>query len=171
MINEVPCGNCGTVGPTENWGGTHDSVSLARNPGLIQRWCHQCVLVAQVEHWRKLVPLLAEAERELAELAGAAALRVKFEQDKEHEDHARLAPASAVAPANLPNAATTETLPSDEFERGYLKGAADCRGSVAEMDAERARLGLEILRALDFGHTNGRMGESKQATIDKWMER
>lgn len=61
-----PCENCQAEGPTENWGGTHDQVSIARNPRLIQRWCRRCILTEQIAHWRKLVPLLAVAERELA---------------------------------------------------------------------------------------------------------
>jgi hypothetical protein len=29
----------------------------------------------------------------------------------------------------------------------------------------------EIERALDFGHIHGRLGESKQAMIDKWFRK
>ena len=65
------CQHCRRESATLDWGGTHDSMSLARNPRLIQRWCQRCVLTAQVAHWRLLVPKLAEAERALAALEAA----------------------------------------------------------------------------------------------------
>lgn len=67
MLTEK-CHNCGTVAATENWGGEHDAVSLARNPQLVRRWCRRCILTTQVEFLRKLVPRLAEVEHELASL-------------------------------------------------------------------------------------------------------
>lgn len=65
---ETVCENCHVAPSTENWGGTHDQVSLARNPQLVQRWCHRCVLVARIAYMRGLVPQLPKLEAELATL-------------------------------------------------------------------------------------------------------
>lgn len=65
---EQKCQQCQTAPATERWGGTRDSVSLARNPGLMQWWCLRCVLTAQVAHMRPMVERLAEVERHLAAL-------------------------------------------------------------------------------------------------------
>jgi len=64
----MTCENCGTEGPTELWGGTHDGTSLARNPSLARPWCRLCCLRAQIAYMRSLLPRLAEAEKELARL-------------------------------------------------------------------------------------------------------
>ena len=64
------CQNCEHWAICENWGGTHDQISLARNPRLIQRWCRRCVLTAQVAYMRPLVAKLTEAELSLAALNG-----------------------------------------------------------------------------------------------------
>ena len=61
------CENCGKEPSTENWGGENDSVSLARNPRLTQRWCKRCVLTAQIAYAKKLTPI-SELERQLAAL-------------------------------------------------------------------------------------------------------
>lgn len=64
----VICQNCKSAPSTENWGGTHDAMSLARNHNLTQRWCHRCVIVAQIAYMRALVPKLTKLEAELAAL-------------------------------------------------------------------------------------------------------
>lgn len=68
---ETICEKCQQRPSTENWGGTHDQVSLARNPRLIQRWCRRCVVEAQLAHMRPTVAKIADLERELEALAAS----------------------------------------------------------------------------------------------------
>jgi hypothetical protein len=65
------CQQCHVEPATENWAGQNDSVSIARNPQLIQRWCKKCVLKAQIAHLKTL-PCVAELERQLSILEATA---------------------------------------------------------------------------------------------------
>ena len=67
----MTCQQCGKIGATHDWGGTHDATTLARNPRLIQRWCRRCIVEAQLAHARPLVARVPELERELATLGGS----------------------------------------------------------------------------------------------------
>ena len=65
-FNEL-CANCNMRKGTERWGGTFDSITLART-GWHQMWCMRCVLSAQLEYAKKLAATIPELERQLAEL-------------------------------------------------------------------------------------------------------
>lgn len=63
----MTCDNCKReVAALKNWGGTHDGVSLARNPWLVKQWCRFCVVRAQVEYARPIAAGLSKLEAELA---------------------------------------------------------------------------------------------------------
>lgn len=61
------CVNCSMRKGTERWVGEFDSVTVART-GWHQMWCRRCVIVAQLEHARKLAATIPDLERELVAL-------------------------------------------------------------------------------------------------------
>lgn len=76
-----PCQKCGTAAPLEDWGGTHDAVSLARNPQLIQRWCRKCVLIAQVAYMQPIVEKFPKVKQELDALLAVEGRDEKIQTD------------------------------------------------------------------------------------------
>lgn len=61
----MTCQRCGHRPATQSWGGTHDGVSLARNPSLVQAWCERCVVEAQLAAARESAARIPDLERRL----------------------------------------------------------------------------------------------------------
>lgn len=66
-VEAATCQKCGARPATETW----SEGSIAFVHGMYQRWCKPCVLTAQLEHMRKMVPLIPAMEAELARLLAA----------------------------------------------------------------------------------------------------
>lgn len=67
-IAEGKCENCRTRVATENWVGMNDSLSVARNPHIIEHWCRQCVLEFQIAYAEKIAANLPDLRKQLNEL-------------------------------------------------------------------------------------------------------
>lgn len=64
-VSDLICSNCNVRKGTERWVGEYDSVTVART-GWHQMWCKRCVVVAQLEHAKRLAATIPELENQLA---------------------------------------------------------------------------------------------------------
>lgn len=64
-MSDLICSNCNVRKGTERWVGEYDSVTVART-GWHQMWCKRCVVVAQLEHAKRLAATIPELENQLA---------------------------------------------------------------------------------------------------------